>query len=394
MLIIISLLLYLNTGNVFPQTGSVAGVVTDSATGVPVANLSVFIPFTTTGTTTNNKGEYLLDRLPPGDYSLMFRHVSYQNQSIPITIKAGIKLVLNLPVTENTYVIDEVVKVGKIPDWRWGYNIFKEYFLGDPLEAKCVLKNPRDLKFYYEGNVLSAYAREPLEIVNQELGYRITYFLDYFKFAETNQPGRFSARGGYYAFSGSAYYEELSTLVPLRAINWRFNREAAFKGSLRHFLSSLHQGKLAENHYAVRKAYQGISDLQQTEKLGTAMAKIKLAVMDSIFSWNPEQGQKKYLYYIPDDDFTFPADHLTDGPNPGEKTVVVDEYLLVFSDFEKTPGLRDDWTYSLRVPTGDLIFDEYGNFRVPGGKLEWTNLDNSVRLKVMLPTDYLPKQKH
>ncbi|MFA5817489.1 MAG: hypothetical protein WC865_17945, partial [Bacteroidales bacterium] len=121
-----------------------------------------------------------------------------------------------------------------------------------------------------------------------------------------------------------------------------------------------------------------------------SMAKIKMAQMDSVFSWYPNEGESGFLYYIPAEEIFIPPGRITDGPQPGEKTVVLNEFLLVFSDFEKTTDIRDDWISTLRIPTGTIIFDKDGNYRTPGGTLEWTNLDNTVRTKVMLPTDYIP----
>jgi hypothetical protein len=286
-----------------------------------------------------------------------------------------------------------VVKLGKIPDWKWGYNLFKEYFLGDVSELKCVLKNKKDLKVYIDGDILTAYSRKPLEITNRHLGYGITYYLDYFKFVENANPDKNSVQGAYYAFSGSALYHKLTSRIPLAGLNWEKNRESEFKGSLRHFLACLYQDKLADNHYYLRKAFRGIADLQNREKLAGSMAKIKMAQADSVFSWYPNEGKSGFLYYIPADTFLIAPQQLTNGPRPGEKILVISDFLLVFNDFETTADLRDDWIATLKIPTGTLIFDEYGNYRVPDGTLEWTNLDNSVRVRVMLPTDYLPVRK-
>jgi hypothetical protein len=391
-LLILCLLCSFTSPCLFSQAGSVAGVVTDSITGLPVVNLSVFIPFTTTGTTTNDKGEYNLDHLAPGDYLLMFRHVTYGSYSKSITVESGKQIWLNLVVSENTYKIDEVVKLGKLPDWNWGYNLFKEYFLGDPSETKCILQNPKDLKFYFDGEILTAYSKQPLEIVNRQLGYRITYYLDYFKYVENENPAKNSVQGAYYAFSGSALYQDLPSKLRITARNWKLNREAEFKGSLKHFLACLYQNKLPENSYHLRKAYRSLSDLKKKEKLAGSMAKIRMAQMDSVFSWYPNEGKSRFLYYIPAEEFLILPGQITDGLKNGEKTAVLNDFLLVFSDFEKTPDLRDDWISTIRVPAGTMTFDQEGNCRTPDGKLEWTNLDNTVRIRVMLPTDYLPKK--
>ena len=209
---------------------------------------------------------------------------------------------------------------------------------------------------------------------------------------ENKNPDKNSVQGAYYAFSGSALYHKLSSRIPLAGLNWEKNRESEFKGSLRHFLACLYQDKLSENHYYLRKAYRGLSDLQQKEKLAASMAKIRMAQTDSVFSWYPGEGKSGFLYFIPAEEVLIPPDQITAGPQPGEKTVILSDFLLVFSDFEKTTDLRDDWISTLRIPTGSIIFDKAGNYRVTGGTLEWTNLDNTVRMRVMLPTDYVPGQ--
>lgn len=389
---VISLLLYFSAGQLFSQTGSITGTVTDSLTGLPVAGMAVFIPSSTYGTTTGNTGKFTLNRLPSGDYTLAFRHMGYRPLSGPVTVDDGKQVIVNVRVLEITRMLDEVVVVGKKPDWDWGYRLFKEYFLGDPFEMKCTLQNPRDLKFYYDGDILTAYAKEPLVINNRYLGYRITYFLDYFKFAENKNPFWNSVHGSYYAFSGNALYQDLPVNLRFSLNNRNANRESEFRGSLRHFLASLYQDKLTENHYNLRKAYQGINDLQITENIAFSMAKIKMAQADSVFIWYPEKEGPEYLSYIPADEFFIPAGCVTEGPLPGMKTAVIKEFLLAFYDFDKFDDLKSDCISALRIPGGTIIFDKDGNYRVPGGKLEWTRLDNTVRMRVMLPTDYLPKE--
>ncbi|TRZ77003.1 MAG: carboxypeptidase-like regulatory domain-containing protein [Deltaproteobacteria bacterium] len=392
-IISISVVLYLATIGVFSQSGSVKGIVTDSVKGQPVINLTIFITSTTFGTTTNQSGEYHLDKLPPGDYTLMFRHLLYPPYSQRITIEAGKQVVLNVIVAEKTNLLNEVVIVGKKPDWDWAYKLFKENFLGDSYESKCILQNPKALSFYFDGDILTTNAKQPLEIINRHLGYRITYYLDYFKFVENKNPNKNSVQGAYYAYAGSALFKDLTDVMPLNAIAFRINREAEFKGSLRHFLSSLYQKNLDENRYALRKAYQGYTDLKETEKLGTAMAKVKLTQMDSIFSWYPESGESGFLYYFPFEDYKILMDQVKDGQKVGEKTLTTDTFVLVFKDFKKTYDLRDDWISTLRIINGDLTFDQLGNYWIHKGSITWTNLDNSVQIKVLLPSDYLPKTK-
>jgi hypothetical protein len=375
----------------FAQTGSVAGVVTDSLSGKPIIAFSVFIPSTTFGTATNQKGAYLLDKLNPGDYTIEFRHLSYPTITRKVSVQAGIQITVNLVVAEQSTKLKEFVIVGKVPDRRVGFQLFREYFLGDRGGTVCTVKNPDDISYFYEGDIIKATAKKPLIIENRYLGYRLTYYLDYFKYVEDKNPDANNTIGAYFGYSGSALFQDLSEVIPLNALFFKMNRAGVFKGSLRHFLASLYANELPANHYYVRKAYHGFKDLQHMEKLSAAMTKIGMASMDSLFSWDPVSGQTEFLYYDPNEEFRFNDNLVKGGPKEGEKTLATDSFLLVFSDYQKTPDLRDDWISSLRLSPDGMTFDKEGNYWVPNGNFSWTNLHNTIKIKSMLPYDYMPK---
>jgi hypothetical protein len=410
--LLISFILCLAPGFCFSQTGSISGVVTDSLTGKPVDNLSVFIPYTTIGTTTDTQGRYTLANLAPGDYNMMFRHISYQIYSLPVTIKAGKKIVYNLVAAESTSNIDEVVITGGKADPHWGYVLFKKFFLGDPDQIACVLLNPEALRYYENGNGIIVYANEPLKIMNRHLGYRITYYLDYFKYVENSaiEHGSQAATMStalkilnknkipvntdavpYYAYSGSALYEDLSPVMPLNALNWKYSREDEFKGSLKHFLACLYDNKLGDNGYTVRKAYGGYDELRQSEKVTQAIAKVWFAKTDSVFLWDSKTGKVGYMHYFPIKEYVIGPDQIHESAEAGVKTLTAGQRILIFRDCDHTTSLRDDWTFTIQITDGFLAFDHEGNYGVPEGELIRTNLNYSARIRVLLPLDYLPK---
>lgn len=389
--LLFNLCLALSASSLFGQTGSIKGVVTDSLTGQPVAGLSVFIPSTTFGSSTNQKGEYHLDKLNPGDYTLEFRHLSYPVYTRPINITEGKEIVLNMVIAEQSRKLKEFVIRGKVPDRRLGFELLKEYFLGDQHGSSCELKNPEDLAYYYDGDVIKAIAKKPLQIVNKHLGYRITYFLDYFRYAEDKNQDPETSVGAYFGYSGSALFEDLSAGMPLSTLNSKINRASEFKGNLRHFLASLYVNELPANHYELRKAYRGLKDLQNSEKQSLAISKIRLAQMDSLFSWEPVSGKSEYLFYDPTEEFHFNESQVKDGPKTGQMILSTDYLLLVFSDFRRTKDLLDDRISSLRLPAGGITFDKDGNYWAPNGGLSWINLLNTILVKSMLPDDYMPK---
>lgn len=71
------------------------GVVTDEQ-GEPLPFVSVYISKTTTGTTTNQEGQYFLE-LKPGEYEIIYRYVGYKTKTQHVSIgNEGVKLDVTL----------------------------------------------------------------------------------------------------------------------------------------------------------------------------------------------------------------------------------------------------------------------------------------------------------
>src|SRR5579863_2681877 len=60
-----------------PQVYALSGSVTDSATGKPIAGVSVFLNGTSKGTSTHGDGTFLLTDIPAGGYQLIISSVGY-----------------------------------------------------------------------------------------------------------------------------------------------------------------------------------------------------------------------------------------------------------------------------------------------------------------------------
>jgi hypothetical protein len=374
------------------QTGSISGVVTDSLTGQPVANLSVFIPFTTIGTTTDQNGWYKLDPVSPGYCQLIFRHLSYKPIAKDFILNPGENIRFNLSVPQQPIEIPEVHIVGKPSDLMVSKEIFMKFFIGDPFSRVCKLLNQKGVDYSREANSIRAVAHEPLEIDNEYLGYRLTWYLDYFRYEETVPQVYSWGQNGRFGFAGSALYQDLADNHPIRAALWNMKRKSEFKGSLKHFLACLYRDKLASNLYHIRKAYKGLPDLQVREKETLALAKVNFARMDSLFNWDPLTGNSEYLYYYPKDEYD-PAVRQTVAGKEKEWQAPSVQTVYVFYDYRRTKDLRDDAIFLLTIRKGSVFFDRNGNYRIKTDGLTWTYLDNSVQVKNALPLDYMPKIK-
>ena len=87
--------------------GSFSGIVTDAATGKPLAGVSVSISDTRSGTSTNINGEYFIANVPEGSHLVEFSHIGYNTLAEQISIKGETKkdIALLSSVTENNAVI-------------------------------------------------------------------------------------------------------------------------------------------------------------------------------------------------------------------------------------------------------------------------------------------------
>lgn len=152
----------------------IRGKVIDSASQKPLVNASVFINSTSISTTTNEKGEFTIDKFPSGKFDLVISFVGYQTLLTNITLPANDFLTISLKPKDDmlgTVVVPSYEKNG----WeRWRF-LFTSLFIGTTkLSGDCKIKNPKDIRFSYSENhrIVRAYSVEPLTIINKALGYK------------------------------------------------------------------------------------------------------------------------------------------------------------------------------------------------------------------------------
>jgi len=93
------------------QTQNIRGVVVDDATGMPLPGASVMIMDTdpVIGTTTDNSGEFKLENLKLGRYSIKVSYIGYQNRILSnLELFAGKELVLKVALIEKVIRMDVV----------------------------------------------------------------------------------------------------------------------------------------------------------------------------------------------------------------------------------------------------------------------------------------------
>lgn len=92
--------------------GTVVGLVTAEDTGQPLANTNVFIVGTGLGTLSNQNGNFVIPRVPPGTHELEFSSIGRTTLTVEFTIGGGETLTVNGALGLDPLSLDEIVVTG------------------------------------------------------------------------------------------------------------------------------------------------------------------------------------------------------------------------------------------------------------------------------------------
>ena len=108
---ILILFLILISASIYGQdTGSIAGKLTDKEYDYePLAFANVLIKGTTTGTTSDIDGLYIIENLTPGNYIVSFSFVGYETQEISVDVVAGKVTTIDVLMGASAASLDEIV---------------------------------------------------------------------------------------------------------------------------------------------------------------------------------------------------------------------------------------------------------------------------------------------
>lgn len=96
------------------KTGSLKGKVTDAQSGETLIGATVMIVGTYKGVSTDLDGNFYIDNIKSGDYSIKFTYIGYTEKLFNgITIKEGEEVVLNTSMSLNTQDLETVEIVGE-----------------------------------------------------------------------------------------------------------------------------------------------------------------------------------------------------------------------------------------------------------------------------------------
>lgn len=234
----------------FAQSGFyyISGKVVDAITKMPMQAASVFAQNTTIGTATDAEGNFKM-ALPNGGYDLVVTYTGYQTEIKRISTIETQNNNLVIEIKQKEKQLEDVVikSTGEVKDgWEKYGDFFLENFIGKTENSRfCTIKNKDAIHFYFskKRNRLKILATEPVEIVNEALGFNIKYTLDSFTYEYNTDVS---------LYTGYPLFEEMATADTIKLNFWNTNRVKAFQGSLLHFMRSLYNRQLKEEGFEIQ----------------------------------------------------------------------------------------------------------------------------------------------
>lgn len=110
---IVLILISLTVTNIYSQ-GTLKGVVTDSLTKSELIGANLFLQGTSIGAATNIEGKYAITSIPAGSYTVKVSYIGYKPKEYSVDIKAGATTELNVQLSMDVLVGEEVVVTGQM----------------------------------------------------------------------------------------------------------------------------------------------------------------------------------------------------------------------------------------------------------------------------------------
>ncbi|HTH81956.1 MAG TPA: carboxypeptidase-like regulatory domain-containing protein [Mucilaginibacter sp.] len=380
------------------QSGSISGRVTSKETKSAIARASVFLSNSSFGTITSNEGNFSLNNLRPGQYTLTVTILGYEDFTKTVLVNdAPIKIDIELE-PKAIQLREVVISSTSAADWKRNYAQFREEFIGTDQNAKsCDVINPKILNFTYHRTqqVLEADADEFLIVDNRALGYRVKFLLRSFKSDKI---------AGLVAYGGERLFEELPGTAAQKK-KWKINRDLAYYGSAMHFYRSLYTDKLKEEGFEVRKLTRIPNPERPDDQ--TIVRKINMYKtmrrIDSANHWidiaNLPRYAKEKVWDVP----WFSVELLRTTQQPGIFALTFPDYLYVMYTRKREETPFKDVFRPLDMPNYETtvvtllnkgrytLFDKNGIVVDESPLYEGTW--SKSRLSELLPVDYVPSDK-
>jgi len=250
------------------------GRVLDRETGEPLIGANVYLANSILGSATNENGFFMIFNVPYGTHDVVATYVGYEVQKKKIRIDGPkvppVDFMLNQEISELEEV---VVAAEEVKGWKDNMRIFSKEFLGDSKNARqCEIINPEVIDFIVDEDTgtFRAVASDIIKVENHALGYRINLYLE-----------QFALKDNLLQLSFTPSFEEHIPETQQQLQRWENERERAYKGSLRHLLSSISKGSFEDEGFVLNPAKAILTGELSTTPLSEG--DIRLSGVDSPF---------------------------------------------------------------------------------------------------------------
>lgn len=221
----------------------VTGRITDAMDGKPISGVEIYIANTTIGTTSEEYGNYTLTIQGEGSFEIVVSHVGYRPAFVKINTP---KPLHQVDVVLDINELSEVVIKASVHYRQQDVDLFWRRILGvKPSKSGLEVLNPEKLFFYLNhDDILKVSCREPIEIINHEMGYHIRYVLENFQHDYwTNQT----------TFYGQPIFKELTPQNSRQKNRWEKKRQKVYAVSFTHFIRALYREHIHEEGFFLTK---------------------------------------------------------------------------------------------------------------------------------------------
>ena len=250
----------------------VQGQILIFGTDEPLPNASIYYDGMYKGGISDENGNFRLVSAGSTKVPIIISAVGYHSTTIAdYTSNEFIKVYLE----PRTYSLDAVVVTFDGMTREEKEAIFKTEFIGiSDNSRQCEILNLDDINLVYnrKRGTIEAFSDGPIILNNKALGFKITYYLEQFKYS----------RGNIF-FAGNYFFEPDTTLTDRNLARVEKRRREAYLGSRMHFIRSLYNDQLTKEGYSflnLPRKTQDYSGLVVDRENGRSIyLKSRLAVM-------------------------------------------------------------------------------------------------------------------
>lgn len=95
------------------QVGTVNGFVRDAQNGEPLAYVNIYLENTDIGTTSNDRGYYVINNISAGEYTLVFSMMGYEAVKKLISVSSDTLIGIDASLERNVLRMDEIIKTAE-----------------------------------------------------------------------------------------------------------------------------------------------------------------------------------------------------------------------------------------------------------------------------------------